>query len=197
MSTNLKHGKRERRRKRESRRLACVAGANRVGEEGREKSTKERCLCMIQFDLLPSPPQGIPPGMCKFCLSWWSIFQSPGTQKETIPHPWAPDRSHMHIFWVHLFEINIGFRTIAKRDIFITFFNVFYLEKDNKCILWIKNMNNKFENEKLQRKNPKGPLWHDRTLHKNTGLNLCLSIYIKSLVSVFVQSVYVVFLLNK
>ena len=58
-------------------------------------------------------------------------------------------------------------------------------------------MNNKFENEKSQRKNPKGPLWHDRTLHKNTGLNLCLSIYIKSLVFVFVQSVYVVFLLNK
>ena len=26
-------------------------------------------------------------------------------------------------------------------------------------------MNNKFENEKSQRKNPNGPLWHDRTLH--------------------------------
>ena len=110
----------------------------------------------------PPPPQGIPPGICKFFRCWWSIFPSPGTQKETIPHPWGPDRPHMHIFWVHLFETNIVFRTIAKRDIFITLFNVFYLEKDNKCIMWI-NMNNKFENEKSQRKNPKGPIWHDHS----------------------------------
>ena len=111
---------------------------------------------------MPPPPQGIPPGICKFFRCWWSIFPSPGTQKETIPHPWGPDRPHMHIFWVHLFETNIVFRTIAKRDIFITLFNVFYLEKDNKCIMWI-NMNNKFENEKSQRKNPKGPIWHDHS----------------------------------
>ena len=132
--------------------------------EERNSSTKKRCLWIIQFDLLPCPPppQGIPPGICKFFRCWWSIFPSPGTQKETIPHPWGPDRPHMHIFWVHLFETNIVFRTIAKRDIFITLFNVFYLEKDNKCIMWI-NMNNKFENEKSQRKNPKGPIWHDHS----------------------------------
>ena len=43
-------------------------------------------------------------------------------------------------------------------------------------------MYNKLENEKARRKNSQGPPWYDRTLHKNTGLNLCLSIYIKSLV---------------
>ena len=46
--------------------------------------------------------------------------------------------------------------------------------------------------EKRKGKTPKG------LLHKNTGLNLYyLCIHIKSLVSFLVQSVYVVFLLNK
>ena len=46
--------------------------------------------------------------------------------------------------------------------------------------------------EKCKEKTPKG------LLHKNTGLNLChLCIHIKSLVSFLVQSIYVVFLLNK
>ena len=46
--------------------------------------------------------------------------------------------------------------------------------------------------EKRKEKTPKG------LLHKNTGLNLChLCIHIKSLVSFLVQSIYVVFLLNK
>ena len=30
------------------------------------------------------PPQGIPPGICKFFPSWWSTFPSPGAQKEQI-----------------------------------------------------------------------------------------------------------------
>ena len=49
----------------------------------------------------------------------------------------------------------------------------------------------------MRRKNLKGPPWYDKTLHKNTGLNLCLSIYIISIVFVLGQSIYVVFLLNK
>ena len=32
----------------------------------------------------PPPPQGIPPGICKFFLSWWSTSPSLGTQKEQI-----------------------------------------------------------------------------------------------------------------
>ena len=47
----------------------------------------------------------------------------------------------------------------------------------------------------MRRKNLKGPPWYDKTLHKNTGLNLCLSIYIIGIV--LGQSIYVVFLLNK
>ena len=66
-------------------------------------------------------------------------------------------------------------------------FSRVYLEKDNKCIMWV---NFKMENRK--KKTPKD------LLHKNTGLNLChLCIHIKSLVSFLVQSIYVVFLLNK
>ena len=51
----------------------------------------------------------------------------------------------------------------------------------------------------MRRKNLKGPPWYDKTLHKNTGLYLCLSIYIISIVFVLGQSIkfYVVFLLNK
>ena len=52
-------------------------------------------------------------------------------------------------------------------------------------------MNNKFENETAQRKNSQGPPWYDRTLRKNIGLNLCLSIlYIKRQVSVFIYSLF-------
>ena len=33
---------------------------------------------------MPPPPKGIPPGICKFFLSWWSTSPFPGTQKEQI-----------------------------------------------------------------------------------------------------------------
>ena len=49
----------------------------------------------------------------------------------------------------------------------------------------------------MRRKNLKGPPWYDKTLHKNIGLYLCLSIYIISIVFVLGQSICVVFLLNK
>ena len=46
-------------------------------------------------------------------------------------------------------------------------------------------MNNKFENENEEEKLFKKSLL-DRTLHKNTGLNLCFSVDIKSLVFVYI-----------
>ena len=72
------------------------------------------------------PPSRNTPGNLKF----FSFVCSPpqGTQKETIPHPRAPHRPHIRIFRVNLFEINkniIDFRTIAKRDVLITFIHVF------------------------------------------------------------------------
>lgn len=40
------------------------------------------------------------------------VYSPPlSAQKETLPHPRAPDRPHIRIFWVHLFEIDIDFRT--------------------------------------------------------------------------------------
>ena len=60
---------------------------------------------------------------------------------------------------------------------------------------WTINLKTKKHEEKI----PNGSLM-DRILHNNTGLNLCLSIYIKSLVSVFIYSLFMLswlFLLNK
>ena len=82
---------------------------------------------MVQSDLLPSPPS-YTTGELKI-FSFLVICSPPlGTQKETIAHPGAPDRPHIRIFWVDLFEINyniIDFRTTAKRDVLTTFINVF------------------------------------------------------------------------
>ena len=47
-------------------------------------------------------------------------------------------------------------------------------------------MNNKFENENEEQKLFKKSPLLDRTLHKNTGPNLCFSLYIKSLVFVYI-----------
>ena len=47
-------------------------------------------------------------------------------------------------------------------------------------------MNNKFENVNEEEKLFKKRLL-DRTLPKNTGLDLCLSIYIKTLVYIFIK----------
>ena len=49
-----------------------------------------------------------------FFLSWWSN-----------PHPRAPGQPHVLIFWVYLFKIDIDIRTIAKRNVFITFVSLF------------------------------------------------------------------------
>ena len=100
-------------------------------------------LYMVQSDLLPCLP-GHTTGELKI-FSFLVICSPPlSTQKETIPHPRAPDRPHIRIFWVDLFEINnniIDFRTTAKRDVFTTFINVsrVYLEEDSTCIMWVKH----------------------------------------------------------
>ena len=48
-------------------------------------------------------------------------------------------------------------------------------------------MNNTFENENEEKTLKR---LHVRALHRNTGLNLVLSIYAKSLVSVFIYSLF-------
>ena len=47
-------------------------------------------------------------------------------------------------------------------------------------------MINKFENENEKEKLFKQKRFLDRTLHENTGPKLCFSLYIKSLVFVFI-----------
>ena len=44
-------------------------------------------LCMVQFYLLPSSP-GHTPGDLQLCSHLAVYSPPPGTQKETIPHPW-------------------------------------------------------------------------------------------------------------
>ena len=61
---------------------------------------------MAQFDPLLCPPPGHTPGDLQ-TFSFLVVYSpSPGMQKETIPHPRAPHRPHIRIFWVHLLEIN-------------------------------------------------------------------------------------------
>ena len=63
---------------------------------------------------MPPPSPGIPPGICIFFLSRWYL-----------PHPRTPDRTHIRFFRGTSFESNSDFCTIAKRDVFRTFINVF------------------------------------------------------------------------
>lgn len=53
----------------------------------------------------------------------------------------------------------------------------------------MNNRNNAFENEKVEKKKTL-ERFPDRTPHKNTGLNLCLPLYIKSLLSFFIYSLF-------
>ena len=64
--------------------------------------------------LLSSVSSSYPRAFAIFFLSLWSN-----------PHPRAPGRPHVRIFWVYLFKIDIDFRTIAKRNVFITFVSLF------------------------------------------------------------------------
>ena len=72
-------------------------------------------------------PPGIPPGICIFFLSRWSL-----------PHPRAPYWPHIRFFGVHLFESDSEFCTIAKRDVFRNFINISRVnwEKDKTC-MWL------------------------------------------------------------
>ena len=68
---------------------------------------------MVQFDLLSFPHSAHPWGFAIF--SFMVVYApTPGKQKETIPHPRALDRPHIHVFLVHLFESTIDFRTKAN-----------------------------------------------------------------------------------
>ena len=60
--------------------------------------------------LVTMPPPGRPPGDFHF-FSFLEVYSpSPGTQKEAIPHPRAPDRPHI-CFLLHLFYPNKGKKT--------------------------------------------------------------------------------------
>ena len=75
---------------------------------------------MVQFNLLPYPPPGIPPGNLQL-FSFLEVVSPPSGGQETIPHPRDPDRPHMRFFGGTYFESNSDFCTIAKRDVFRSF----------------------------------------------------------------------------
>ena len=83
-------------------------------------------LCTAEFNfimhgsILPvtMPPLGILPGICNFVFIWRSI-PPPGTQKETIPHPWDSSSTTNTLFCVQSIDYDIDFRTIAKPDVLI------------------------------------------------------------------------------
>ena len=89
---------------------------------------------MVQFYLKPCtlpPSPGTPPGICNifFLLEVYSLPL--GTQKETIPHPRAPDRQPHICFLLHLF-----WSVQKQNDTFsqlLWMFSWVYRKKDNGC----------------------------------------------------------------
>ena len=62
-------------------------------------------------------------------------------QEEILSHPRAPGRSHIRFLWERLFESNIDFRTIPKRDMFTTFINVLAPSLENTSLEhWTKSL---------------------------------------------------------
>ena len=61
----------------------------------------KKAASWFNFTCNHAPP---PPGICNSVfLGGTDVFPTPGTQKETIPHPQAPDRPHIQ-FFQHLFH---------------------------------------------------------------------------------------------
>ena len=73
-------------------------------------------ILLVQFDLLPCHHRHTP-GICSFVCSWWSTHHPPGMQKETIPHPRAPDQPYICVLQVHLFKSKIDFHQFFKLDL--------------------------------------------------------------------------------
>ena len=73
-------------------------------------------ILLVQFDLLPSHRRHTP-GICSF-LSFLVVYSPPlGMQKETIPHPRAPDQPYICVLGVHLFKSKIDFHQFFKIDV--------------------------------------------------------------------------------
>lgn len=73
------------------------------------------------------PPRAYPRGFEIFFFLR-GLFPTPRHAKRDNSPPLSSWSTSYSYFWVHLFEINnniINFRTIAKREVFITFINVF------------------------------------------------------------------------
>ena len=110
----------------------------------------------------------------------------PGTQKKTIPHgpsSWLTSYTFSATAFLFVQEQNDAFSQLS----FLTFSWVYWKKVNgwhNVVKTWTINLKTK---TKTKKKNNCLMRLLDRTLHENTGPNLCFSIvYIKSLVFVFI-----------
>ena len=62
-------------------------------------------------------PQRAYPRDLQFCLFLVVYSPPPGMQKETIPHPRAPDQPYICVLGVHLFKSKIDFHQFFKIDV--------------------------------------------------------------------------------
>ena len=71
------------------------------------------------------------PGDLQFCSHLAVYSPPPGTQKETIPHPWDSSSTTKTLFCVQSTDYDIDFRTIAKPERFDKNLNAFleFLER--------------------------------------------------------------------
>ena len=76
------------------------------------------------------PPGHTPRGFAIFSLSWRSIPHPLSTQKETIPHPGAPDRPHIRFLGTSFWFVKKQNETFSQLS---RTFSKVYWEKDNGC----------------------------------------------------------------
>ena len=118
---------------------------------------------LFNFSCNHAPPPRADPRGFAFFFSFLEVYSPPpGTYKETIPHPRAPDRPHI-CFLLHLQRQNDTFSQL------LWMFSWVYWEKDNRCHnvakTWTINLKTKTKKKNSLRK---APPWYNfiRTLDR-------------------------------
>ena len=145
---------------------------------------------MVHFDLLASPP-GIPRGFGIFFFPS-GLFPTPGNAvggNSPAPSSWSTSYRFFSRY-IFLGAIVISYNSKTRRfQNFPKRFSRVYWEKDI-VKTWTTRLKTKRKKKTIERL----PDW---TLQINTGLNLCLFVYIKSVESVFIYSLFICWLIIK
>ena len=148
---------------------------------------------MVHFDLLAFPP-GIPRGFGIFFFPS-GLFPTPGNAvggNSPAPSSWSTSYRFFSRY-IFLGAIVISYNSKTRRfQNFYKRFSRVYWEKDNTWQL--KHEQHVWKRNERKKTIERLPDW---TLQINTGLNRCLCVYIKSVESVFIYSLFICWLIIK